>query len=342
MNKQAFTLVELMVVIAIMIALAGILLPVLASSKESARRATCANNLKQWGLIFKMYASESIGGRFPNHQPDEGSPIAASSFAWPKVSGPSGREVYPEYLSDIRMGLCPSSMADHPECWTPDCGPYQASFFAPIGTYNDSGAFVPLDEAGLATWGGVRQTPFFGTRRYKANSAAIERLVFSSFDYEYLNRLVKVDWISNSGDNCILAHALMSDATSKPMGGITCLGEDQADSVSVTLSFGQVDCEFIRKGIERLLITDVNNPAAAAQAQANIVVVWDTTKQDGEWSSQSPLSMYNHVPGGANLLYMDGHVQFVKYPAPMTQATWPLAKISLDRRSTGKSPDWAW
>ncbi|MCC6486048.1 MAG: hypothetical protein IT364_00985, partial [Candidatus Hydrogenedentes bacterium] len=113
-------------------------------------------------------------------------------------------------------------------------------------------------------------------------------------------------------------------------------------TVTVTLSFGRVDCQFIREGIERFLITDVNSPGRSAQAQSSIPVVWDTTKQDGEWVSQPPITMYNHVPGGANVLYMDGHVQFVRYPAPLSQSTWPLAEISVDRRSIGKSPGWAW
>lgn len=342
MRSRGFSLVELVITIAIMGILAAILLPTLARVRESALRTTCANNLRQWGIVFKLFASESKGGRFPNHQPDEGAPIAPASPTWPKVSGPAGIEVYPEYVSDPHIGLCPSSLADHPTCWTPDCGPYEASFFAKIGNHDASGVFVPLDAEELATWGGVTETPFFGTRRYARGPQDNARRVFCSFDYEYLNRLVKSDWISNIGDNCLLARALVSDSKSKPMGGIVNLGDDQADSVTVTLSFGQVECPIIREGIERFLITDINDPAASSRAQSSIPVVWDTTKQDGEWASQSPISMYNHVPSGANVLYMDGHVQFVEYPAAMTQETWPLSAISLDRRSIGKSPGWAW
>ena len=44
---------------------AAILLPALARAREAARRASCANNLKQWGLIFKMYANESKGQKYP-------------------------------------------------------------------------------------------------------------------------------------------------------------------------------------------------------------------------------------------------------------------------------------
>lgn len=342
MKTPGFSLVELLVVIAIMAILAAILLPMLANSQEAARRTTCAANLKQWGLVLKMYANEAPGNRFPDHQPDESDPIASTSYIWPKVSGPAGFQVYPDYLSEVRVGICPSSLADHPGCWEPGCGPYRASFFAPLGAYDNAGIFQPMAEAERATWNGVAETPFFGTRRYRPGPGDPTRRVFCSFDYEYLNRLVMAEWVSSIQDNYLLARALMSDSISKPMGGILCLGDDQAATVSVALSFGTVECQLLREGIERFLVTDINNPAASARAQSSIVVAWDTTKQDGEWSSQSPISMYNHVPGGANILYMDGHVEFVHYPAPMTQATWPLAKISLDRRSVGKSPGWAW
>ena len=63
----------------------------------------------------------------------------------------------------------------------------------------------------------------------------------------------------------------------------------------------------LREGIERFFITDINNPAAGATAQSEIPVKWD-------YVSAEP-SMFNHVPGGANVLYMDGHVEFVRWPS---------------------------
>ncbi|MBI3119010.1 MAG: hypothetical protein HYZ00_10015, partial [Candidatus Hydrogenedentes bacterium] len=60
-----------------------------------------------------------------------------------------------------------------------------------------------------------------------------------------------------------------------------------------------------REGIERFFITDINNPAASNSAQSEIAVIWDVSALD--------VSLFNHVPGGSNVLYMDGHVEFVKY-----------------------------
>ncbi|HQB02021.1 MAG TPA: hypothetical protein PLY90_01885, partial [Candidatus Hydrogenedentes bacterium] len=61
----------------------------------------------------------------------------------------------------------------------------------------------------------------------------------------------------------------------------------------------------LREGIERFLITDINNPAASAQAQSTVYIMFDQI-------STNPAD-FNHVPGGSNILYMDGHVAFQRY-----------------------------
>ncbi|MBI5094097.1 MAG: hypothetical protein HZB26_16850 [Candidatus Hydrogenedentes bacterium] len=69
----------------------------------------------------------------------------------------------------------------------------------------------------------------------------------------------------------------------------------------------------LRDGIERFLITDINNPAAGAGASTTIAVLWDHIT--------TAAADFAHVPGGGNVLYLDGHVTFMRYPAdkfPMT------------------------
>jgi len=57
-SRYGFTLVELLVVIAVLALLAGILLPVLARVRESARKTSCASNLRQIGVGLQLYVDD--------------------------------------------------------------------------------------------------------------------------------------------------------------------------------------------------------------------------------------------------------------------------------------------
>src|SRR5262245_16821851 len=63
--RHGFTLIELLVVIAIIAILAGLLLPAVARGLESARSASCINNLRQIAVACMTYSLDEKG-RFPN------------------------------------------------------------------------------------------------------------------------------------------------------------------------------------------------------------------------------------------------------------------------------------
>lgn len=84
------------------------------------------------------------------------------------------------------------------------------------------------------------------------------------------------------------------------------------DDIPFTDSEGNSQTLFrLKDGIERFFVTDINNPAAAQTSQSRLVVMWDQVGaaifvNDGEVD-------FNHPPSGGNVLYMDGHVEFVHF-----------------------------
>ena len=61
----------------------------------------------------------------------------------------------------------------------------------------------------------------------------------------------------------------------------------------------------LKEGIERFYITDINNAAASSTAQSAIPTYGDLFGTD--------VAGFNHIPGGANWVFLDGHAAFIKY-----------------------------
>jgi len=92
--ETAFTLIELLVVIAVIAILAGMLLPVLARAKETGRRISCLNNLKQLSLAAQLFVDDNGGNYPPRSETDR----------WPN-------RLYDNYGRNTKLLLCLSETA---------------------------------------------------------------------------------------------------------------------------------------------------------------------------------------------------------------------------------------
>ncbi len=81
-SRDAFSLVELMIVIAILAILLALLIPVTVSARAKGRQAVCVSNVREILVARKMYASDNQGGTIPNRPKWPEDPKGVCTWRW--------------------------------------------------------------------------------------------------------------------------------------------------------------------------------------------------------------------------------------------------------------------
>jgi prepilin-type N-terminal cleavage/methylation domain-containing protein/prepilin-type processing-associated H-X9-DG protein len=202
--RPGLTLIELMVVLAILAALAAMLLPAVQSAREASRRAVCRNNLRQLGIAFHNY--ESQFGMFPVTASGQGAwsvfiPILPAldlttlytSYA---IKATAHNDDYRKALAAIDQPVLkcisdPSQLPNHIGAATSYCGNFGTGI--PVGGENGlfryEVALSPVDQATIIFPGGVRVAEVTDGM---SNTAMLSETLVSDLGFERLRTVWNV------------------------------------------------------------------------------------------------------------------------------------------------------
>lgn len=351
MARSPLSWAALFLVLLLIASLAAVFLPALARAREAQTNdvSRCQNNLKQFGVIFKMYASENRGF-FPPlmiqnapHFDCATRPRKATGDFGVAVLSPKLSSIYPEYLTDPRYLCCPGATKS-------DRASFQrALHYGPRikSISNDHVEYPAPDDISTVVCSqrdlGVRVADY--SYNYLGFAYRLQRHVekpLQKDEMEALRQIWRSPIVPSDAESLSTAFAPVLAALEKgewETAEMLVQGDLTADMPSSLARLYR-----LREGIERQFITDVNDERAAARIVSEIWIMGDAI-----WDEESH---FNHRPGrgieawlpfrreyarrdvagGANALFMDGHVEYLRYDILGSTTMAPMIQNFRDLR----------
>ncbi|MBP6965155.1 MAG: type II secretion system protein [Armatimonadetes bacterium] len=107
-RRNGFTVIELLTVIAIIGVLAAFLFPVIASSRNNAKKTSCTSNMHQVWTALKMFQQNE--GRYPDFIAGPSPAAGVDIKDIPGVDGGRAVSLYPEYIKSEQILYCPMAV----------------------------------------------------------------------------------------------------------------------------------------------------------------------------------------------------------------------------------------
>lgn len=320
--ERGASTVEWVLILLVYAAAAVAVLAIISSfgrGREPARRASCMNNLKQMGLVFQMYAGESPSGQFP--------PVALRAFQDPNGAvhptfnlGPDIPSIYPEYLTDPMVLICP----DDPHASGDDIQGPQVNLVAEWRTPAQGGALTnrgnPCTHPRSCINAVDNSYWYFGY----ALDAWSDDTPSASLDALAAMPPPFAMWVDTPGDAPAQAVALFEELLLRRALPALEAGDAAAfnavrNALDLPVSTGGADpparIHRLHLGMERLERDGLGR-------SSEIPVLWDRV-------GIAPTDFAHSKPLGGNVLYLDGHVAFVRMgaQAPFTPGMARLGRV---------------